>query len=394
MKAVDSLVLKSSAYKKIHKMFSSLERCCGEDDGARKILRGLNEALDVDKSVLFLPGDDTRQMRLFARNIEDATVNTYLQDLSRQYNPFRMAPMARFRGHTATFEKLVYFEDYRYGDLHDFMCEQGISTDLHLLLGTKNRPEAVIGLFKLKREHRFSIEDTGMLRLLGPYLNAVVKNVKRFTGLQAERDMFKGITEKITSGVIILNDSMDTICHVNQRAREIVEKTDGYNVDDYPLLTQKCRFGLTTKIREVCACVKKYMEVNRHEIAPPPIHRIVDLENTGEYALSCQVLINNLIPMSGPFYLVEIREVRCNTRQHNQVLKQTYGLTDREVETANNLCNGFSNQQIATRLFISEITVKKHIQHIFDKVGVNSRSALISKMISRHGLFDDKRLLT
>jgi len=47
--------------------------------------------------------------------------------------------------------------------------------------------------------------------------------------------------------------------------------------------------------------------------------------------------------------------------------------TDREREVLMALDSGASNREIAKSLFISEATVKTHLVHIFDKLGVDSR---------------------
>jgi DNA-binding NarL/FixJ family response regulator len=51
-------------------------------------------------------------------------------------------------------------------------------------------------------------------------------------------------------------------------------------------------------------------------------------------------------------------------------------LSPREREVYELICDGFSNSEIATRLFITEGTVKVHVQHVFDKLGVRSRTAV------------------
>jgi DNA-binding CsgD family transcriptional regulator len=52
-----------------------------------------------------------------------------------------------------------------------------------------------------------------------------------------------------------------------------------------------------------------------------------------------------------------------------------YGLTEREVEVLRLVAAGRSNREIAAGLVISEHTVARHMQNIFGKLGVSSRSA-------------------
>jgi DNA-binding CsgD family transcriptional regulator len=51
--------------------------------------------------------------------------------------------------------------------------------------------------------------------------------------------------------------------------------------------------------------------------------------------------------------------------------------TDRELEIVRLLRNGMTNKQIAQQLDIREDTVKKHLQHVYAKLGVHRRSLLI-----------------
>jgi len=51
------------------------------------------------------------------------------------------------------------------------------------------------------------------------------------------------------------------------------------------------------------------------------------------------------------------------------------GLTDRELEVLGLVADGKSNQEIGSLLHIGEGTVKVHVNHILDKMGVNNRTA-------------------
>ncbi|MGC9670294.1 response regulator [Planosporangium sp. 12N6] len=53
------------------------------------------------------------------------------------------------------------------------------------------------------------------------------------------------------------------------------------------------------------------------------------------------------------------------------------GLTSREVEVLIEVAAGHSNAEIAGRLFVSEATVKTHINHLLAKTGCRDRAALV-----------------
>ena len=54
------------------------------------------------------------------------------------------------------------------------------------------------------------------------------------------------------------------------------------------------------------------------------------------------------------------------------------GITGREREIIAHICQGYSNKEIASRLLMSEQTVKSHLNRIFRKFNVFSRSQLIT----------------
>ncbi len=53
-----------------------------------------------------------------------------------------------------------------------------------------------------------------------------------------------------------------------------------------------------------------------------------------------------------------------------------FGVSDREQEVVELVCQGLSNQEIGARLFISDKTVKVHLHKVFQKVGVRNRTQL------------------
>jgi DNA-binding NarL/FixJ family response regulator len=58
-------------------------------------------------------------------------------------------------------------------------------------------------------------------------------------------------------------------------------------------------------------------------------------------------------------------------------------LTARESDVLHELERGSSNREIGRRLFISESTVKVHLRHIYEKLGVRTRAELLAKRSRR-----------
>lgn len=68
-----------------------------------------------------------------------------------------------------------------------------------------------------------------------------------------------------------------------------------------------------------------------------------------------------------------IKEVTSGARDHSTILNK---LTEREAQAALLVCEGRSNKEIAVHLDITERTVKNHLTHIFEKLGVSDRLSL------------------
>jgi DNA-binding CsgD family transcriptional regulator len=57
-------------------------------------------------------------------------------------------------------------------------------------------------------------------------------------------------------------------------------------------------------------------------------------------------------------------------------------LTPREREVMSCVADGLSNEEIARVLVVERSTVRKHLEHVYDKLGVRSRTAALAKLRS------------
>jgi DNA-binding NarL/FixJ family response regulator len=58
-------------------------------------------------------------------------------------------------------------------------------------------------------------------------------------------------------------------------------------------------------------------------------------------------------------------------------------LTERELEVLQLLAFGYTNRDIAGRLYVSPDTVKTHLEHIYQKLGANDRTAAVAEGFRR-----------
>jgi ATP/maltotriose-dependent transcriptional regulator MalT len=80
------------------------------------------------------------------------------------------------------------------------------------------------------------------------------------------------------------------------------------------------------------------------------------------------MLLEQFRGVSDSTQVTEVREANRNLLEP---------LSERELEVLQLIANGLTNEEIAGRLFVSVSTVKKHINHIYSKIGAASRTQAI-----------------
>ena len=97
--------------------------------------------------------------------------------------------------------------------------------------------------------------------------------------------------------------------------------------------------------------------------------------------------------MAGEFWIGRqaVSDLVQTLKHYKSAAKQAhpknYGLTPREFEVIKAIVAGYSNNEIAVQLSISEQTVKHHITNTFDKLGVYNRLEL-TLFVFHHGLVE------
>lgn len=106
--------------------------------------------------------------------------------------------------------------------------------------------------------------------------------------------------------------------------------------------------------------------------APNGRARTVYLERSGrDYTDRDKTLLELLRP-----HLVRIHRFRATRRRAHAAL----GLTEREADVLALVREGKTNREIGETLFISPHTVRKHLEHVFEKLGVTTRTAAAARL--------------
>lgn len=79
---------------------------------------------------------------------------------------------------------------------------------------------------------------------------------------------------------------------------------------------------------------------------------------------------------SGADVAVSVRELGMTMA----AFTQRYRLSPREAQVVELVLLGYRNRDIAGALGTSPATIKKHLTHVFDKVGVDTRTQLVSRI--------------
>ena len=110
------------------------------------------------------------------------------------------------------------------------------------------------------------------------------------------------------------------------------------------------------------------------------IHRAITVVATGEAQLDPTVQ-SRLLDALGPGGHFAVGESAAGVAP----VSAPDDLTPREVEVLSQIAAGLSNTEIAAALFVSEATIKTHINHILSKTGARDRAQLVAYAF-KHGV--------
>ena len=236
----------------------------------------------------------------------------------------------------------LYNEVYRTMGVEDVLC-------FTLRAGSP----AIIGMALHRERRSFTEQERRLLNLVRPHLIQAWRNATAFTEIQKRLASVEQALDLTDHGLIVL-DRRGRPLLITLRARQDIRKYFG------------SANGVDRRLPEALErWIKHQLAFNgEKEVAQPRMPFV-------QKCSSDERLVIRLLTSAGQSLLLfEERKIGIDPARFAHL-----GLTTREAEILAWVACGKTNLEVASILGLSSRTVKKHLEHVFQKLGVETRTA-------------------
>lgn len=247
------------------------------------------------------------------------------------------------------FKKTEYYNDF----LKRFDIQEVLAAAIPLQ--SLYREVLVIGFHRPLGAKPFSLANIESLRSQLPALRAGITNYALNIGMaEAMLVCNPPSTESGGAGVVVLNDKAEFLFANDQAMAELGLREEGKTTH----LIKACEFVL-----------KDLKEGDRAHFRVPGVNGIsVDLD-----------MNKRLLPDSQLRLVITTKS--SNVQEHLSDRFRVFDLSPRESEVARYIVMGLNNESIGMQTSISVRTVENHLRSIYAKIGINSRTQLVARLL-------------
>ncbi len=244
-----------------------------------------------------------------------------------------------------------YHDSTVYRSLYRFL---GIEHQLVMLLPSERNRVQLLALQRAAEE--FTDDERGLLELLGPHVVQAERRLRRLAHARPPGAMTAD-NEQGRAVIVARNDGSVELC--TQQARQLLQ---GYFRVDLP----RARIASPTPIVNWLALAIDAWTTRRFLGArPDPL----------VVAKETHCLVVSVVP--DPVHDQHLLALAEEALAAPPATLRDFGLTPREAEVLSWVAQGKTNGEVGLILGASARTVQKHLEHIFQKLGVESRTSAI-----------------
>lgn len=371
---IASLPLLNNVLDVIHTANYSLDRNLIRQKVFEVFLKGFNHS----GALFFLPDTNASFSNIILNNL-DETYNRNFKKYYYKFDPLHLSGPPRSTVLTGPPTQCISYDQMLSTEYYnDFLKPQKIHYKLIARLETIEGLMGKIVLTRPADSVHFSEKDIKLAQTLCPYLaHALAINELR-RKISLNDNLLSFIESDLSTGILLIDESMRLV-YINQKAKELCRRLCGYSGTD-----SDRRYVHPDLMEAFC----KMIQYNGYRNGGTEIARRQRtlIGNNGIRISAHTKFIRNGAADSGEFYyMIYISESKNNLAIQNNNVRQTFQLSKREMDVMAHIFKGLKNSEIARALYVSEITIKKHIQKIYAKVGVKNRTSLMNKVMATQG---------
>jgi len=232
-----------------------------------------------------------------------------------------------------------------------------VGVDYQVVFALRRSDDLIVALALGRRGRDFSRRDRALLSALRPHLLCAYRNAESLTGLQRELTLL--IQEAEATGTSVI--SLAPNGRVRAASPRAVDR-----LADYFAPAARDRGRLPDAVSRWIRAQTSYRDVD--ESLRPRTPMIVEKDG-------CRLVLRLAGSTDRPLLLIEERRAPVVASRSLQAV----GLTEREADVLAWVGHGKRDSEIGTILRISPRTVAKHLEHIFQKLGVETRTAAAAR---------------
>ena len=350
--------LSRADYRAILDLLKDVSSLQSFDDFAGKLLAGLHRIVDVDSAACMEcgPGEEDRQIR------------------------FSVPEMSHFASQYSLHQRLIYDHPGwgyllstgggRWYSVSDFLTEAhyhrtGLYNELYRDMKIEDNfgtlsmiaPATMVAISVHRDRRTFNDRDRQVLNLMQPHLIQAWRNNKLTHDLHRQIGAYEVALESRRDGIVVL-DAKRRVRLMSARALRYVEKYFGRLATDDRL----------PKKLDAWVCYQENsLQAGQLSVPQGPL-TIAGNEDS-------QLTVTRVPDRDGVTLIMQ-EQVQALSADLGIL-----GLSRRESDVLLWVARGKSNGEVGAILSISIGTVKKHLEHIFQKLGVESRSAAAARAL-------------
>lgn len=220
------------------------------------------------------------------------------------------------------------------------------------------------------------------------FMQEVLPHVRRAVGINREVTQLIGHTRAFeamlaqgNNAIVLLNLAGEVI-HVNESAQAMAGRGFAIRERRFHVLNAEAQQQAQAAITACCAALSlltaPVMQAGCHVSIPRPAALPVSLY-ISPFRLSGA---SPNAPLPSDMVMIQIINPDSQVRLNEHRLREVMGLTAAEARVAALLCCGDSAIEIAHELSISPHTVRDHVKHIYQRIGVTKQSEFVARAYS------------